>query len=71
MVRGASTWISRADVEFLVRQKDAERAAALEQKEAAAARRDAIRFWVMLAITAVGALAAGLAAWEGWPAAKP
>ena len=67
MVRGASTWISRTDAEFWVERKDAERAAALKQKEAAAAWRDTIRFWVMLALTAGGAIAAGVAAWEGWP----
>jgi hypothetical protein len=63
---GNNKWISRADAEFWVRRKDGERASALEQKQASAERRDTIRFWLTLALTGLGAVAAMVAAWEGW-----
>jgi hypothetical protein len=62
--------IDRGDAEFWVQRKDAEAAVALAQKEAAIARRDAIRFRITAFLTVVGVCAASLAALEGWLALK-
>jgi hypothetical protein len=43
----------------------------IERKTTAIERRDSIRFWLTFAVAGVGALAAIVAAWEGWPAVKP
>jgi hypothetical protein len=56
-------WIIRADAELWLQQKRAAKAAALAQKEAAAARRETIR---SVALSAISAVAAIVAAWEGW-----
>jgi hypothetical protein len=43
----------------------------IQRKTAEIARRDSIRYWSMLALTIVAAVAAIVAAWEGWSAVKP
>ena len=67
---GDLAWVSRADAEFWVRRKDEEREEARARENAAAARREASRFWWNFIITCVGTVAAIMAAVEGWLALR-
>jgi hypothetical protein len=59
---GVQVPVTRADAEAWIKRKEIEQATISTRKEAEAARRDTIRFCSMLALTAVGAVAAIVAA---------